>query len=563
MFSSVKRSVLPGLNWLSYPSKWTLVTLLIALPVAVPILAVLAQLFTPYSDAWTHLRETLLFEYILNTLELLVWVGCISFTLGVGCAWLTATKVFPGRTFFAWSLILPLAAPAYVVAYAYGDLLAVGGPLQGWWQEISPYSTLPSLRSLPGAGIVLGFTLYPYVYLLSFNAFAEQSISLTEASRTLGASNRRTFFKVALPHARPAIAGGVLLALMETAADFGVVEFFGVPTLTNGIFRTWYAMGEPQAAMQLAAYLFVIVACLISFERIGRRGRHFNPVARNVATPKTPLRRGRGWLATATCAIPLLIGFILPIGMLGYHALNVGDPTFGATFTQYLQNSIAVGLLGACIAAVLAILLTYAARMRRDLRPLKFFTSIATLGYAIPGMVLAVGMLGPLTTADKWFARTMNTWFDADIGLVLTGSVAVLVFVYVARFLTVAFNSVDSGMDRIHPNYDDSAKSLGASSVNLLRRIHLPLLTPALLTAALLVFVDIVKELPATLILRPFNFETLATRAYRLASDERIAEASTAAILIVVVGLLPTLLLAIQNVVKPRHQRLSDSSSIS
>lgn len=556
MFASAQLKKTKGLNWLTLPSKWTLVTLIIALPIAIPILAVLMHLFVPSSSAWLHLRETLLLEYILNTISLLLLVAILALVLGVGCAWLTATKVFPGRRFFAWSLILPLAAPGYVIAYAYGDLLAIGNPLQSWWQEVAFGSSLPSLRSLPGAGIVLGFTLYPYVYLLAFNAFSEQSATLTEAAQTLGASRRATFWRVALPHARPAVAGGLLLALMETAADFGVVEFFGVPTLTNGIFRTWYAMGEHQAAMQLAAYLFIIVACLISAERFSRKGRHFNPATRQVPAPRERLRGARGVAATIACLLPLLIGFALPLGSLLVYALQVGDPMLGTPFLKFIKNSIVVAVSGALIATLLAVCLTYSLRMQLQQRALKFFASIATLGYAIPGMVLAVGILVPLTTVDKWFARSFNSLFDANIGLVLTGSIAVLIFVYVARFLTVAFNSVDSGMDRIHTNFDDSAKTLGLNAVSTLRRVHLPLLSPAMLSAFLLVFVDIVKELPATLILRPFDFETLATRAYRLASDERIAEASTAAVLIVLVGLFPTLLLAFQNILKPRHKSL-------
>ena len=503
--------------------------------------------FSPASETWIHLRETVLLEYVANTVILLLCVACIASLLGVGCAWLTATKEFPGRRIFAWVLILPLAAPAYVVAYAYGDLLSSLGHFQSWLQEISGLPVgLPSIRSLPGAALILGFTLYPYVYLLAYNAFSEQAAPMSEAARTLGVTPRRIFYKIALPHARPAIAGGLALALMETAADFGVVEFFGVPTLTNGIFRTWYAMGEHQAAMQLAGWLFLIVAFLVVLEQFARKGLHANPVGRNAPGPRTQLVGWRSYIPLICCSFPVLIGFLIPVLALARHALTTGDPTFGVTFLTYLGNTVSVATITALLAVLLSVCLAYAIRLRGDRKLLRLGVRTATLGYAIPGMVLAIGVLGPLTIVDRTFATWVQTTFESNVGLLMTGSIAALVFVYLARFLTVSFNSVEGGMARVHPNYDDAARSLGTKPIRLLSRIHLPLLTPALLTALLLVFVDVVKELPATLILRPFNFETLATRAYRLASDERIAEASTAALLILIVGLIPTLILAAQ-----------------
>lgn len=524
-----------------------MIALAIALPIAVPIVAILLYFFVPASATWVHLRETVLLEYIGNTVALLLCVACVTALVGVGCAWLTATKEFPGRHVFAWVLILPLAAPAYVVAYAYGDLFANLAQVQSWIQEVTVSDLrLPSIRSLPGAALVLGFTLYPYVYLLAYNAFAEQAAPMTEAARTLGLTPRRVFFKITLPHARPAIAGGLALALMETAADFGVVEFFGVPTLTNGIFRTWYAMGEHQAAMQLAGWLFAIVVLLVVLERIARRGLHANPVSRNAPGVRTRLRGWRSLIAVVCCALPLLFGLAIPVLVLLRHAIETGDPTFGMQFLDYVLNTVSVATITAILAVIFSVCLTYAARLQGDRAILRLGVRTATLGYAIPGMVLAIGVLGPLTSIDRTFAMWVQSTFDVNIGLIMTGSAAALVFVYLARFLTVSFNSVEGGMARIHPNYDDAARSLGTKPIRTLSRVHLPLLTPALLTAFLLVFVDVVKELPATLILRPFNFETLATRTYRLASDERIAEASTAALLILLVGLVPTIVLAAQ-----------------
>ena len=530
------------------PSVWRLGTVAIALPIAVPIAAILLAFLAPASAVWAHLRETVLAEYVFNTLALILWVATVALPVGASCAWLVATRDFPGRRVFAWALILPFAAPAYVVAYAYADLLAFAGPLQTWLRETGVLEGgLPAIRSLPGAGLVLGFTLYPYVYLLAHNAFAALAGPLTEAARTLGATPGRAFFSVALPHARPAIAGGLALALMEAAADFGVVDFFGVPTLTNGIFRTWYAQGEYSAAMQLAGWLFLIVAVLVVLEQLARRGLHANPVGRNAPPARVRLTGWRAAFAVVVCASPVTLGLLLPGAVLVHNAAVAGDPTFGAPFVGYVTNSVTVASVAALLAALAALWLNYAARLEGSSRFLRAGVRTATLGYALPGMVLAVGLIGPLTAVDRALAGWLRDVFDINAGLLLTGTGAALVFVYLARFLTVAFNSIEGGMARIHPNYDGAARSLGAAPGRLLARVHVPILTPALLTAMLLVFVDVIKELPATLILRPFNFETLATRAYRLASDERIAEASTASLLILAVGLVPTVLLALQN----------------
>ncbi len=516
---------------------------LIAVPVALPIVVVVLSLLAPASEAWSHLRATVLPDYLANTLVLLVLVGLGVLLMGVSTAWLTATKRFPGRGLLRWLLMLPLAAPAYVVAYAYADLLEFAGPVQTLLRELTGWGareyTFPQIRSLPGAALVLALVLYPYVYLLSYTAFAQQAAALAEAARSLGASPLRSFLTVALPVARPAIAGGAALALMETAADYGVVDFYGVPTFSSGIFRTWFALGEHQAAVQLAAWLFLIVAVLVIVEQLARRGRAANPVSRAEPAPPAPLAGWRGWLATVVCLLPVTFGFLLPMGLLAYQAFTVGDPMLGRSFSDYVANTVQVGLLAALLAIAAALLLSYAARLKPTV-PVRVALRTSTLGYALPGMVLAVGLIVPLTSLDRWLAARFDT------GLLITGSVAALIFVYLARFLTVAYNSCEAGLARVAPQLDAAARSLGASPGALLLRVHVPLLLPAILTGALLVFIDVVKELPATLVLRPFNFETLATRTYRLASDERVAEASTAALAIVAVGLLPSLLLSYQ-----------------
>ncbi|MEM9620471.1 MAG: iron ABC transporter permease [Pseudomonadota bacterium] len=529
----------------------------IALPVAVPIVAVLLTFFAPHSEVWQHLYESVLFEYILNTIALLLAVGVLACLFGVSTAWLVATQEFPGRRWFAWLLMLPIAAPAYVVAYAYADFLSYVGPVQSTLRELAILSgPMPSIRSLPGAAVVLSLTLYPYIYLFAYNAFSQQAQPLAEAARTLGASPARAFWRVALPHARPAIAGGTALALMETAADFGVVNFFGVPTLTNGVFRTWYAQGEQLAAMQLAGWLFAVVAVLVIFEQMARRGSYANPVSRNTGAVRKRQTGLRGTVCMLVCFVPLTLGFALPAVILSWHAVTVGDPLLGPRFVAYITNTLTVAGIAALLAVACAVWLAYANRRhhQQGSRLLTVSVRLATLGYALPGMVLAVGLIGPLTTLDKWLAEYVNPILGLPSALLLTGSAASLIFVYLARFLTVAYNSCDGGMTRVHSNYDNAARSLGAGPLNVLKRIHLPIMAPSILTALLLVFVDVVKELPATLILRPFNFETLATRAYRLASDERIAEASTAALLIIVVGLIPAGIIAWQNFFRPQRQ---------
>ncbi len=535
---------------LHLPSVWTAGAVLIALPIAVPIIAILLTFVSPSTEVWQHLRESVLLEYIGNTVGLLLMVAVLATLFGVSTAWLVATREFPGRRWLSWLLLVPIAAPAYVVAYAYADLLSFTGPLQSLLREWGlAASALPSVRSLPGAAFVLSATLYPYIYLFAFNAFSQQAQPLAEAARTLGAGSGRAFFRVALPHARPAIAGGMALALMESAADFGVVDFFGVPTLTNGIFRTWYAQGEHQAAMQLAGWLFLVVAVLVVFEQIARRGSYANPVSRNYAAPRRRHRGVRGLVCLLVCLLPFVLGFGLPAVVLCWHAVTVGDPLMGPRFIGFITNSITVAAIASAAAAVCAVWLAYAVRHHQGAgsRLLTISVRLATLGYAVPGMVLAVGLIAPLTGVDKWLAEHVNPLLGLPAGLLLTGSAAALIFVYLARFLTVAYNSCEGGMARIHSHYDAAARSLGAKPLRILTAIHLPIMTPTILTALLLVFVDVVKELPATLILRPFNFETLATRTYRLASDERIAEASSAALLIVAVGLIPALLIAWQN----------------
>lgn len=536
---------------------WTIGSWIIAAIVAAPILVVLFALLGPTGATWTHLRSTVLPGYIVNTAALTLAVGLLSAIIGIACAWTVATRDFPGKRFLSWALVLPLATPAYVVAYVYTDLLEFAGPVQtalravtGW--GVGDYA-FPPIRSLGGAAAMLSLVLYPYVYLLARTAFETQAASLVDAARVLGAGSTRAFYAIALPASRPVIAGGVALAMMETVADYGVVEYFGIATFTTGIFRTWFGLGDRGAALQLAGWLFVAVAILIAAEQAARRGGYGNPVAGTAAITPLRLSGWRAWLAAAGCATPLVLGLIVPMIVLGRYALTVGDPLLGRGFADFVAATFGVAGTAALIATGLALWLAYSARLvPRPLNRLALRT--ATLGYALPGAMLAVGVLAPLTAIDKTIARFLNAQFDLGVGLLLTGTAAALVFAYLARFLTVAYNACQGGLDKVHARLDDAARTLSARPGRVLREVHLPLMRGAVASAVLLVFIDVTKELPATLILRPFNFETLATRVYRLASDERLAEASTAALAIIALGLLPAIVLGVAG--RQRHGKM-------
>ena len=534
----------------SIPSKsivWPVGTLLIAVPVSLPILMLLGAALAPGGESWAHMRDTVFPIYLANTVQLMVLVAALSTVIGVLTAWLTVHYDFPLRQMLVPALAMPLAAPAYVIGYVYADLLEFSGPVQialRDWLQLSPQAVvLPNIRSLPGAGLVISLVLYPYVYLLARGSFAQQSSTLYEAARALGASRLRVFWRVALPVAWPAVVGGLALVLMETVADYGVVEHYGVPTLTTGIFRTWFAMGESAAALQLAGWLFVVVCLLVVAEQFARRGQRFNPVGRQRRPTRHALTGWSAWLAFMLCFLPVLLGLIVPVAALTGMALSYGETPFSPAFLALVLNSAWVASVAALLCAGAALWLAYAERLHPNVW-VRGGVRVATLGYAVPGLVLAVALMVPLTNLDKWLATLLRDNFDVHWGLLITGSSAALILVYVARFLTVAFNSTQAGLTQIHPQLDAAARSLGHEPGVVLRRVHLPLLRPAVITGLLLVFIDVMKELPATLILRPFNFETLATWVYRFASDERLAQASTAALVIVLMSLIPTMLLS-------------------
>ena len=521
----------------------------IAALVGLPVASVLTHILSGGTGAtWSHLASTVLPDYVANTLVLCIAVGIGVIVIGVATAWLTAMHDFPGRILFEWALVLPMAMPAYVLAYVYTDFLQFVGPLQSFLRESFGWSKadywFPEVRSLGGAVTMFVFVLYPYVYLLTRTAFIERAGGMLEASRTLGLGPWLGFFRVSLPLARPAVAAGATLALMETLADYGTVSYFGVQTFTTGIYRAWFSLGDRIAAAQLAAALlaFVILVLLIEWRSRGR-ARFHNTTGRRRQPGGHRLPGWRGWLATAACALPLGIGFLLPAYLLLRLALTDNDTPFGPHFATLARNSLLLAALTAIIAVTLAVLLAYGARLSKGLLA-PALNRLVGLGYAVPGSVIAVGVLIPVTRLDHWLAQQWQQWFGDNPGLLITGGIAALIYAYLVRFLAVALQSVGTSLAKITPSMDDAARSLGLGQGATLRRVHLPILRGSLFTACLLVFVDVMKELPATLVMRPFDFDTLATQAYTLASDERLAEAASVSLAIVAVGLLPLIVLS-------------------
>ena len=448
---------------------------------------------------------------------------------------------------FEWTLILPLAVPAYIMAYAYTDLLQFTGPVQTWLRAVTGWHAreywFPEIRSVGGAIVMLGLVLYPYVYLVVRAAFLEQSVGIMEVGRTLGYGAWGSFFRIALPLVRPAIVAGTTLALMETLADFGTVSYFAVPTFTTGIYRAWLSMGDRVAAAQLSAMLLCFVVLLLLLERWSRgRARYYNKGGR-LRDTRYQLRGIAAWTATLICSVPLLLGFLLPAGLLLRMALTESGGHFGARFIALTLNSVTLAGVTAVAAVVLALIMAYAMRLRPG-PAVQAANRLAGLGYAVPGAVIAIGILVPVARLDNALDAWMRANFDISTGLLLTGSIFALVYAYLVRFLAVALQTVEAGLTKITPSMDEAARSLGVGPVGTLIKVHGPLMRGTLLTAALLVFVDVLKELPATFMMRPFNFDTLAVQAYNLAADERLAEAAVPALAIVAVSLLPLIFLS-------------------
>jgi iron(III) transport system permease protein len=522
--------------------------------VALPVLGVFGSFLdvATAADTLRHLLATVIPSALFETAALSFGVAFGVAALGASTAWIVATCEFPGRRLFEWALLLPLAMPAYIVAYAYTDYLQFSGPLQsamrsafGW--EHGDY-WFPEIRSLQGAAFVFAVVLYPYVYLLARTAFLARTAAMIDAARSLGLSPWQTWWRVNLPLARPAIAAGVLLALMETIADYGASAYFGLQTFTTSIYRAWFALGDRAAASQLAALLLVLVLVLFYVEHRARgRARFFTPTASQRPAPRVALAGLRCAGASALCASAVAFGFVIPLVLLVRLLLPAWSTLDWARYSGWVLNTLFVGAAAAVLvlAAVLALAYTVrAVTQGRSAMLVRIAVKLMTLGYAVPGAVIAVGILIPLAMFDNRLNAALIELVGAGPGLLLTGSVFALLYGYLVRYFAVGYQSVEAGLARITPAMDASARSLGSGPFDTFVRVHLPILTPSVLAAALMVFVDVMKELPATLVLRPFNFDTLAVIAYQMASDERLGEAALPALTIVAAGVLPVVLLS-------------------
>ncbi|NRA99049.1 MAG: iron ABC transporter permease [Rhodobacteraceae bacterium] len=511
-----------------------------------PMIAVALAAIFGGTETVTMLAETVLWRYTWRTLLLVALVGTGTVLIGTGAAWLVAMTRFPGVRLFEIALALPLAFPAYVLAYAYTDLLDHPGAVQSALRAVTGWGPrdywFPEIRSLPGAAAMLTLVLYPYVYLLARAAFLQQSATAYLAARTLGQSAWGAFRKVSLPLARPAIAAGALLAIMETIADFGTVSFFAVPTFATGIYTSWFGLGDRGAAAQLACGLLAFALLLALLERYqrGDRRQHGAGKRHEVIEPHVLC----GWQsagAIALCALPVFLGFVLPVFLLTDMAFTSEQSLFTDRYRRFIQNSVTLAGTAAIITVLAAVLIGFNQRFSPG-RASAAAANVARIGYAVPGGVIAVGLLVPFAAFDNALDAWMRATFDISTGLLFTGSIWLLVVAYMVRFLAAALGAYDSGQSTMHPNMDAVARTLGESPAGMLRRVHLPILRPSVMTAALIVFVDVMKELPATLIMRPFNFDTLAVQAHRLASDERLEGAAVPSLVIVAVGLLPVIL---------------------
>ena len=526
--------------------RWQLATTFIAALVLAPLLVVLASLFTPADEVWEHLVQTVLLELLTNTFWLVLGVGFGTGILGVSLAWLTATCEFPGRKIFDWALVLPLAIPAYVIAFVAIGLLEFTGPVQTHLREWTNTSQFwfPRIRSTGGIILVMTLAFYPYVYLLSRNAFLTQGRRrMEEVARSLGHSPWGAFFRVALPMARPWIIGGLMLALMETLADFGTVATFNYDTFTTGIYKAWFGMFSLPAAAQLSSILVLIVFVMLLLEQTLRSRSRFTPMARQgVPDERVTLRNVRAWLASIYCAVVLTVAFLIPVVQLTLWTHDVFRDDFDLRYFGFVGHSILLGAMAALLTTTCALVLVYTQRLSSHLWT-RSMVRLATLGYALPGAVLAVGGIILATWVDRQLIAWARDWIGLDLGLFITGTLFTILLAYLARFLAVAHSPMDSAMQRITPSVDEASRCLGLGGLAMLRRVHLPMLRGGILTAAVLVFVDVMKEMPITLMTRSFGWDTLAVRIFEMTSEGQWERAALPAVTLVLTGFIPVMLL--------------------
>lgn len=527
-------------------NRWSVLAIVLVALIGTPILTILFTLLEGPGKNWQHLAQTVLTDYILNSLLLVLGVGIFSLLLGISSAWLVSTCEFPGRKFFQWALILPLALPTYIIAYVYAGITSYTGPLQSLLRDSFGFSSAEAsidIMNIWGVIFVMSMVLYPYIYVISRSSFLSQSRTLLESSRILGSGSWKTFFRIALPVSRPAFMGGLMLVLMEVLNDYGAVKYYGISTFTTGIFRAWFSLGDANAAIYLSALLMLFIFGLIALER-RQRGKARYDSGESTPRPIRPysLSKSQATLAFLVCSIPFFLGFAIPVLQLLYWAYQTAGKVMDDRFFTLIANSFTLAALAAAICVVVSVLLIFATLINRA-RLVRGLSKVALLGYSIPGAVIAVGIMIPLISLDQELIGFLQQSFSYSGGLLLSGSIIGLLFAYMVRFLAVSFNPIEAETKKISPFLIEAARSMGMAPWKALLKVKIPLLRNGLLSASLLVFVDVLKELPLTLILRPFNYHTLATKAYELAGDELIAESANAALIIIATGILPILLL--------------------
>ena len=523
--------------------KRILPTLAITLVIMVPLLVVIVEFSRPATHIWQHFVSSLLPGYLRNTVILLAGTGMLTFLLGTGAAWLVSMYRFPGRQFLAWALVMPIAIPAYINGYTWAGMLDYTSPLytflrNSYGVETGAYLFLDFL-SPKGVILIFSLSLYPYVYLICRAYFMSQSAAMLETASSMGRSPLQSFFRVALPMARPAIVAGISLVMMEVLNDYGLVQYFGVETFTTGIFSAWFAFGDRTTALRLAGWLLIMVLVIVMAEKMQRgkaqfdlTGASFRPIER-----RWP---GKGMAAAMTffCSLPFLLGFFLPFLTLLNWTVRTVTEVVDMSFIRLAANSFLLAGSAALAGMVVAVFILFSLRVSGS-KIMTFLARAATLGYALPGAVVAIGILIPLLMVDTWLGQLLMVIPGGSSRLIISSSVFALIYAYLVRFLAVGYNNLEAGYERISRSIDESASSLGSSRRRTLWEVHMPLLRGALLGGGLLIFVDVLKELPLTLILRPFNFDTLAIRAYEYASDERIAQSAPAALIVILAGMIP------------------------
>lgn len=521
---------------------WVLFLMAATLIISLPLLIIVGGAFREGGEIWQHILRNLVQPYVINTLLLLLGVAMLTFLLGVSTSWIVTMYRFPARQFFEWALILPISLPAYISGFTWAGILDYTSPVYVFLRNNFGLNTGQHLffdiLSLPGAIIIFSLALYPYVYLITRSYFMKQSKVLFEATASLGFSPWRSFRLVALPMARPAIVAGVSLALMEVLNDYGLVRYFGVDTFTTGIFNAWFAFGNLNAAIKLSVYLMIFVLALILIERYQRGKMRYDMGTGNGQIKTKRLNRWQSALSISILSIPLLLGFLIPFIMMLYWSTLVFRDVLTAAFWILLRNSFILASLAAITVVVFAVLIAFIVRTYPQ-QYIKMAARFSTLGYALPGAVVAIGIL----VAFLWLEAQIVEMFGSGMRIALLGTWFALIYAYLVRFMAIGYNSIESGNERVPVNLDYASRSLGISKLKTLLTVNLPLIKGSLLAAALLVFIDVLKELPLTLILRPFNFDTLAIKAFEYASDERLAEAAPAAVIIVMTGFLPVFLL--------------------